>query len=77
MPDFIVRESVIAYQFAREMDARELATLIMPGSPIPKGSCSTTILSQIQQGGLVSKRLKNKYKIALQSFLENNLEDKL
>lgn len=69
VPDFIVRESIIAYQFAREMDATELASLIMPGSPIPKGSCSATVLSQIQQGGLVSKRLKNKYKTALKAFL--------
>lgn len=69
VPDFIVRESIIAYQFAREMDATELASLIMPGSAIPKGSCLATVLSQIQQGGLVSKRLKNKYKTALKAFL--------
>lgn len=69
MPGFIVRESVIAYQFAREMNATELAKLITVGSPIPKGVCSTTVLEQIQQGGLVSKRLKNKYKTALKAFL--------
>ncbi|MGV2390100.1 MAG UNVERIFIED_CONTAM: hypothetical protein LVR29_23100, partial [Microcystis novacekii LVE1205-3] len=38
VPNFIVCESVIAYQFAREMDATELASLITAGSPIPKGS---------------------------------------
>jgi hypothetical protein len=70
VPNFIVCESVIAYQFAREMDATELASLITAGSPIPKGSCSATILAQIQQGGLVSPRLKNKYKIALRAFLD-------
>lgn len=75
VPDFVVRESVIAYQFAREMDATQLAGLITPGSPIPKGLCSATVLSRIQQGGLVSKRLKNKYKIALQRFLGNTLEE--
>lgn len=70
IPSFIVRESVIAYQFAREMDAAELAGLITAGSPIPKGSCSAVVLAEIQQGGLASKRLKNRYKTALKAFLE-------
>ncbi|MEG5061257.1 hypothetical protein QUB60_26085 [Microcoleus sp. A2-C5] len=69
VPSFIIRESVIAYQFAREMNDTELAGLITAGSPIPKGSCSVAVLAQIQQGGLVSKRLKNRYKVALQGFL--------
>jgi hypothetical protein len=70
VPSFIVRESVIAYQFAREMDASELASLITDGSPVPKGSCSEAVLGKIQQGGLVSRRLKNRYKTALKTFLE-------
>ncbi len=69
VPSFIVRESVIAYRFAREMNATELAGLITAGSPIPKGSCSVAVLAQIQQGGLVSKRLENRYKTALKAFL--------
>jgi len=69
VPSFIIRESVIAYQFAREMNATELAGLLTPRSPIPKGSCSVAVLAQIQQGGLVSKRLKNKYKASLKAFL--------
>jgi hypothetical protein len=69
VPSFIIRESAIAYQFAREMNATELAGLITAGSPIPKDSCSEAVLEQIQQGGLVSKRLKNKYKVALKGFL--------
>gem|GEM_PF-410318 len=69
IPSFIVRESVIAYQFAREMDATELVSLITVGSPIPKGACSITVLAQIQQGGLASTRLRNRYKIALKAFL--------
>lgn len=69
VPKFIVCESVIAYRFAREIDAVQLATLVTPGIPIPKGSCSSSILSKIQQGGLASKRLKNSYKAALQTFL--------
>ena len=69
VPSFIVRKSVIAYQYARDMDAIELAGLIAAGSPIPKGFCSEAVLTQIQQGGLVSKRLKNKYKTALKAFL--------
>ena len=42
VPSFIVRESVIAYQFARKINATELTGLITVGSPIPKGSCSGT-----------------------------------
>ncbi|WP_100897920.1 hypothetical protein [Nostoc flagelliforme] len=69
IPSFIVHESVIAYQFAREMDATQLAGLITIGSPIPKGTCSMAVITQIQQGGLVSKRLKKRYKTALKAFL--------
>jgi hypothetical protein len=69
IPNFIVRESVVAYQFAREMNASELADLLTVGSPIPKGSCSPAVLRKIQQGGITSKRLKNKYKTALKAFL--------
>ena len=69
VPNFVVHESVIAYQYAREMNATQLVGLITAGSPIPKGSCSADVLAQIQQGGLVSSRLKNKYKAALKAFL--------
>ncbi|MEM6592554.1 MAG: hypothetical protein AAGF66_11870 [Cyanobacteria bacterium P01_H01_bin.119] len=69
VPSFIVRESVIAYKFAREMNATQLALLITPGSPTPKGICSDAVLLRIQQGGLASTRLKNKYKTALREFL--------
>lgn len=69
VPSFITRESIVAYRFAREMDATELSGLITIGSPIPKGSCSMAILTQIQQGGLVSKQLKNRHKAALKAFL--------
>jgi hypothetical protein len=69
VPSFVARESVIAYQFAREISIEELGGLITSGSPIPKGSCSGDVLQQIQQGGLASKRLKNKYKNALKTFL--------
>jgi hypothetical protein len=69
VPGFIVNESVIAYQYAREINATELAGLITAGSPIPKGTCSLDILEQIQQGGLISKRLRNGHKTALKNFL--------
>jgi hypothetical protein len=69
VPSFIVNESVIAYFFAIEIDPTELSQRITSGSPIPKGFCSPAILSQIQQGGLISRRLKNKYKTALKNFL--------
>lgn len=69
VPSFIKHESVIAYKFAREMDGTQLAKLITPGSSVPKESCSSTILNQIQQGGLISKQLPKKYKKALKKFL--------
>ncbi|MGL4502902.1 MAG: hypothetical protein ACRC78_06990 [Planktothrix sp.] len=69
VPSFITSESVVAYQYAREMDAIDLAGLITPGSPIPKGYFSANILAKIQQGGLASRRLRNRYKIALKAFL--------
>lgn len=51
------------------MDATQLALFITIGSPIPKGTCSMAVITQIQQGGLVSKRLKKRYKTALKAFL--------
>jgi hypothetical protein len=71
VPKFIKNESVIIYQYAREMDAIELAGFITKNSPIPKDSCSADILYFIQQGGLVSKRLPIKFKKALKQFLES------
>jgi hypothetical protein len=44
VPEFIKVESVIAYQFACELDASDLAKLITPNSPIPKETFSTTLL---------------------------------
>jgi hypothetical protein len=39
------------------MDANDLAICITSGSPIPKDCLSADIVSQIQQGGLISKIL--------------------
>lgn len=70
VPSFIVRESVIVYKRARSISAEKLAELITRGSRIPKGSCSSAVLARIQQGGLISIRLENKYKNALKAFLD-------
>lgn len=70
VPSFIKHESVIAYQYAREMNITELTELVTIGSSIPKDSCSEEILHKIQQGGLISKRLPRKYKKVLKEFLE-------
>ncbi|WP_071192123.1 hypothetical protein [Trichormus sp. NMC-1] len=69
LPNFIVKESVIAYNFAREWNATELSQWITSGSPIPKSSFSPDVLLQIQQGGLISRRLAKKYKTILQKLL--------
>lgn len=71
VPSLVIRESVVAYQFAREINVTQLAKLITPGSVVPKGFCSPTVLAKIQRGGLISRRLKNKYKTALKAFLND------
>ncbi len=69
VPDFIIHESVVNYRFARELTARDLAKLMPTGNRTAKGQCSNTIVKQIQVGGLASKRLKNRHKLALKDFM--------
>lgn len=69
VPRFVRHESVLAYQYAREWDETELTSVLVPGSSLPKDCCSPDILERIQRGGLSSRRLKNKYKSALENFL--------
>ena len=69
VPDFIVHESVVNYRFARELTAKDLAKLIPADSRTVKGYCSYEVLKRIQEGGLASKRLKNRHKIALKDFM--------
>jgi hypothetical protein len=69
VPDFIKNESVIVYKYAREISVVEIEKLISKGDCTSKGFCSATITDQIQQGGLVSRRLPNKYKAKLKNFL--------
>ncbi|MEM1251402.1 MAG: hypothetical protein AAGI69_03130 [Cyanobacteria bacterium P01_H01_bin.21] len=70
VPDFIVHESVVNYRFARELTAKDLAKLMPPGSRSVRGYCSNAVLKRIQTGGISSKRLKNRYKLALKDFME-------
>lgn len=69
VPDLIVNESIIQYQFARELDFQGLGRLSIGKSPIVKASCSPELLMRIQQGGLVSKQLRNGLKKLLRDFL--------
>ena len=69
-PDFIMKESVINYRFARELNAKDLVKLMPTGNRAAKGRCSYKVLKRIQAGGLASKRLKNRYKHALKDFLD-------
>lgn len=69
VPSFVKRESVINYLDAREMDGEQLARVICVGSRIPKCRFPPVILSQIQQGGIFSKRLPKMYKHKLRRFL--------
>lgn len=69
MPSYVKAESVIAYQYAREMDARQLDLEICIGSRIPKCTFPLDILDKIQRGGLASKRIAPMYKRAIKRFL--------
>jgi hypothetical protein len=69
VPQFIKNESVIVYKYARKISIVEIEKLMAQGECTTKGCCSTNIIEQIQQGGLVSKRLSNKYKTVLKTFL--------
>ncbi|MGL5833528.1 MAG: hypothetical protein ACRC1Z_09910 [Waterburya sp.] len=66
-PSFIIKESVIAYQFAREMNAKDLFKLVDINSY--RECCLPEILKEIQQGGIKSKLLKNKYKDILKRLV--------
>jgi hypothetical protein len=70
VPDFIVHKSVIVYKRAREISTTALTNLITKGSCLPKGCFSDSVLLQIQQGGLTSKRLPNKYKTVLKALFD-------
>ena len=69
MPSYVKAESVIAYEFAREVDANQLAIDICEGSRIPKCTFPPDILDKIQQGGVISNRIEPRYKGALKQFL--------
>ena len=69
MPSFVKRESVIAYQEAREMDAHELHLKISEVSRIPKCTFLPDILDTVQQGFLASNRVAPIHKRALKRFL--------
>ncbi|NJL52551.1 MAG: hypothetical protein HC930_10615 [Hydrococcus sp. SU_1_0] len=65
-PSFIIKESVIDYRYGREMNVKQIATAI--GDNSFRECCSPEILREIQQGGIESKRLKNKYKNILKQY---------
>lgn len=69
MPSYVKKESVIAYQEAREMDAHELYLKICEGSRIPKCTFPPDILDTVQKGFLASNRVAPIHKRALKRFL--------
>jgi hypothetical protein len=70
VPDFITRESVIAYQFIREFSTEDINRFIGEGNCSPKGNVSASILLDIQRGGVISKQTKNKYKRLMKEYLQ-------
>lgn len=69
VPDFIVHEAVVNYRFARELTTNDLVKLLPVGNRTAIGRCSTEVLEHIQYGGVASKRLKKRYKLALKDFM--------
>jgi hypothetical protein len=69
VPDFITHESVITYRRCREISTSGIKKLMYQGICIEKGCCSDDILMQIQQGGLKSKLMPNKYKTIIRTWL--------
>jgi hypothetical protein len=67
---FVKHESVINYKDTREVDPAVIQNQISRGNSQPYQSVSSEVLNRIQQGGLISKRLKNKYKEYLRIFLK-------
>ncbi|MGB5637057.1 MAG: hypothetical protein WBM86_30335, partial [Waterburya sp.] len=65
-PSFIIKESVIDYRYVYEMNPKQLKIAIVFNSF--RECCCPEILRKIQQGGLKSKRLKNKYKKILKQY---------
>ena len=61
--NFITHDSVIDYKHAREINPTSNPHAIQ------KNPFSANVLKKIQDGGVASKRLKNKYKKELKSFM--------
>ncbi len=68
---FIRHDSVINYKKAREADPAVIQNQIDKDNRIQYQPVSASVLNRIQQGGMISKRLKNKYKNYLSSFLNS------
>ncbi len=69
VPNFVVRDSAIAYKYAREISPAVYSGLVSNGQCIAKGSCSASILDQIQKGALASKQIAKKHKQTVKKFL--------
>ncbi|MEO1802297.1 MAG: hypothetical protein AAFR62_18075, partial [Cyanobacteria bacterium J06629_2] len=65
-PSFIIKESVIDYRYVREMNVKQLSVITNANGF--RECCCPEILKKIQQGGIESKRLKNKYKNILKKY---------
>jgi hypothetical protein len=68
---FVRHDSVINYKKAREVDPALIQNQINRGNCQKYQPVSSKVLNRIQQGGLSSTRLKNKYKNYLNSFLNS------
>lgn len=68
---FIRHDSIINYKKAREIHPAAIQNQIDRGNCRQYQRISPSVLNKIQQGGITSTRLKNKYKNYLNSFLNS------
>lgn len=69
--DFVVHQSIVAYDYAREFRKNNIKKLIREGKCKPDGRFSEEILQRIQKTGASSKSLKKKYKNILEEVIRS------
>ena len=68
IPSFINKESTICYRRAKELNSKQLARLLHPASNSSVGTFPEEVVNYIITRGLMSGRLKNKYKTMLRDL---------
>jgi len=70
VPEFITRQSTVAYGYAREVRGNDIKRLVRSGEWQYNGRFSEEYVWQMQLKGACSKQIKHKYKTVLQKILD-------